>query len=51
MTIKQAKNLIQCYNQKNKFYIIKMLVDSKEISESEAGFLLVDLNNRKEIEL
>jgi len=51
MTIKQAENLVKCYDQKNKFYIIKSMVDSKEISESEAGFLLVDLNNRKEIEL
>jgi len=51
MTIKQAKKITECYDQKNKFYIIKCMVDNKEISESEAGFLLVDLNNRKEIEL
>ena len=51
MTLKQAENLTKCYDKENKLFIIKCMVDNKEISESEAGFLLVDLNNRKEIEL
>ena len=43
MTIQQAKKLIECYEKKDLFYIIKTLVDNKEIREAEAGFLLIDL--------
>lgn len=47
MTIKQAEKLAECYQEKDQNYIIKVMVDQKEITEAEAGFLLLDLEQKK----
>lgn len=43
MIIQEAKKISQCYSKKDLFYIINLLVNQKEITEAEAGFLLIDL--------
>lgn len=50
MTIKQAKKITECYQEeRGKMAIIKTMVNNKEITESEAGFLIIDLINKGEI--
>lgn len=50
MTITQAEKITKMYDkEEGKINIIKTMVNTKEITEAEAGFLIVDLNNRGEI--
>lgn len=50
MTITTAKKIIECYDEESgKIAIIKTMVNNKEISEAEAGFLIIDLVEKREL--
>ena len=50
MTIDTAKKITKCYDEeKGKINIIKTMVNNKEITEAEAGYLIIDLVEKREL--
>lgn len=50
MTLNTAKKITEMYDkEEGKINIIKTMVLEKEITEAEAGFLIIDLSERGEL--